>query len=88
MSAKGCVLTHSTEEDGSIVPRENRFKPHRVASRHAHLLTTLLGHPLSHGHSTDSTRLRHDNVTVSTIACSYHTVQNKLGNLKMNEILS
>ena len=51
------VRTHCAEENGCIVPWQDRLKPDTVACRLSNLLASLLGHPLCHRHGTNTTRL-------------------------------
>ena len=56
-------LTHSAEEDAGMGPRQDGLKPYAVAAALPWVLSPLKGHPLSHRHGADPSRLERVRVT-------------------------
>lgn len=75
-------LTHSTVQNGSIVPGEYRFKSHAVPCTNSQILPSLLSNTLSNRHRWNSTWLSDDYVTICSNAHLHGIIQDILRYLR------
>ena len=56
-AGRGGIRTDCAEQHTGMRPGQEGLEAHAVATALAHLLSSLVGHALSHGHRADTPRL-------------------------------